>query len=85
LPVFFCFDTGAIVQGIDAGTRGAVTGGTQMGGLEVLVADILCEASLQELDVRMRTSLELPGYYRAEKKWDLIVISEEELVLAMEF
>jgi hypothetical protein len=56
-----------------------------MGGLEVLVADILCEASLQELDVRMRTSLELPGYYRAEKKWDLIVISEEELVLAMEF
>lgn len=70
---------------IDAGTRGAVTGGTQMGGLEVLVADILCDAGLQKLDVRTRTSLELPGYYRAEKKWDLIVISEGELVLAMEF
>jgi hypothetical protein len=36
---------------IDAGTRGEVTGGTQMGALEVLVADILCEAGLKRLDV----------------------------------
>lgn len=70
---------------IDAGTRGAVTAGTQMGALEVLVTDILCEAGLKKLDVRTRTSLELPGYYRGEKKWDLIVVSEEQLVLAMEF
>ena len=70
---------------IDAGTRGEVTGGTQMGALEVLVADILCEAGLKRLDVRTRTSLELPGYFRATKKWDLIVISEGQLVLAMEF
>ena len=70
---------------IDAGTRGEVTGGTQMGALEVLVADILCEAGLKRLDVRSRTALELPGYFRATKKWDLIVISEGQLVLAMEF
>jgi hypothetical protein len=70
---------------IDAGTRGEVTGGAQMGAIEVLVADILCEAGLQKLDVRTRTSLELPGYYRAEKKWDLIVVSEGQLVTAMEF
>lgn len=70
---------------IDAGTRGEVTGGTQMGGLEVLVADILCEAGLKRLDVRTRTALELPGYFRATKKWDLIVVSDGQLVLAMEF
>ena len=70
---------------IDAGTRGEVTGGTQMGALEVLVSDILCEAGLKRLDVRTRTSLELPGYFRATKKWDLIVISEDQLILAMEF
>jgi len=70
---------------IDAGTRGEVTGGTQMGALEVLVADILCEAGLKRLDVRTRTALDLPGYFRATKKWDLIVISEGQLVLAMEF
>lgn len=70
---------------IDAGTRGEVTGGTQMGALEVLIADILCDAGLERLDVRTRTALELPGYYRATKKWDLIVVSEDQLVLAMEF
>lgn len=70
---------------IDAGTRGEVTGGTQMGALEVLVADILCDAGLKRLDIRTRTALELPGYFRATKKWDLIVVSEDHLVLAMEF
>lgn len=70
---------------IDAGTRGEVTGGTQMGALEILVADILCDAGLKRLDVRTRTALELPGYFRATKKWDLMVVSEGQLVLAMEF
>lgn len=70
---------------IDAGTRGEVTGGTQMGALEVLVADILCAAGLNKVDIRTRTALELPGYFRATKKWDLIVVSESQLVLAMEF
>jgi hypothetical protein len=70
---------------IDAGTRGEVTGGTQMGGLEVLVADILCAAGLNKVDIRTRTALELPGYFRATKKWDLIVVSQGQLVLAMEF
>jgi hypothetical protein len=69
---------------VEAGTRGEVLGGTQMGALEVLVADILCEAGLKRLDVRTRTALELPGYFRATKKWDLIVVSEGQLVLAME-
>lgn len=34
---------------IDAGTRGAVTGGTQMGALEVLVSDLLEEPGLVRL------------------------------------
>jgi hypothetical protein len=70
---------------IDAGTRSEVTGGAQMGAMEVLVADILCEAGLKKLDVKTRTALQLPGYYRAEKKWDLIVVSNGQLVTAMEF
>ncbi len=70
---------------IDAGTRGAVTGGTQMGALEVLVTDVLVEAGLDQLDIRSRTALELPGYYRPEKKWDLIVVSCGQLVAVVEF
>lgn len=70
---------------IDAGTRGAVTGGSQMGALEVLVVDLLEEAGLKRIDVRTRTGLELPGYYRPEKKWDLLVVSEGRLITAIEF
>jgi len=75
------------IQGgkIDAGTRREVTGGAQMGAMEVLVADILLDAGLKKVDVKTRTSLELPGYYRSEKKWDLIVVSDGQLVTAMEF
>lgn len=69
---------------IDQGTRGEVTGGTQMGALEVLITDILCDSGLNRLDVKTRTALELPGYFRATKKWDLIVVSQGQLVMAME-
>lgn len=70
---------------IDAGTRGAVTGGTQMGALETLLTDILIEAGLDPLSIRARTSLELPGYFRPEKKWDLLVVVDEQLLMAVEF
>ncbi len=70
---------------IDAGTRGEVTAGTQMGALEVLVTDALEETGLSRLEVRTRTALELPGYYRPEKKWDLLVVANRQLVTAIEF
>ena len=70
---------------IDAGTRGAVTGGSQMGALGVLVADILREAGLEDISIKTKLGLELPGYFRPEKKWDLIVVSKNKLVCALEF
>lgn len=70
---------------LDAGTRGAATGGTQMGRLERLVRDLLVEAGLDAQHIHTRTALELPGYYRPEKKWDLLVVAEGQLVTAIEF
>jgi hypothetical protein len=70
---------------IDVGTRGAVTGGTQMGALETLLTDVLVGAGLSPNDIHARTALELPGYYRPEKKWDLLVIAGDQLLLAVEF
>jgi hypothetical protein len=40
----------------DAGTRGAVTGGTQMGELETLLTDVLLDAGLDQSHIRVRTS-----------------------------
>ncbi len=70
---------------IDAGTRGAVTGGSQMGALEVLVADVLRAGGVNDLHIKTGVGLELPGYYRSEKKWDLVVVSDGRLVCALEF
>lgn len=70
---------------VDAGIRGAVTGGQHMGSLETLVVDTLVGAGLTAQDIKVRSKLELPGYYRAEKKWDLLVVSRGHLVAAVEF
>ena len=32
-----------------------------------------------------RTALEVPGYYRPEKKWDLLVVVDDQLLVAIEF
>ncbi len=73
---------------VDQGNRAEVTGGTQLGGLEVLIRDILIEAGLDSLHIKTRSKLEIPGYFRSEKKWDLLVVSNKggknRLVLAIE-
>lgn len=69
----------------DAGLRSSVTGGAQMLALEQLVSDVLIEAGIPKDAIQTGTKLELPGYFRSEKKWDLVVVSEGQLVAAMEF
>jgi len=69
----------------DAGSRGDVTGGGHMGALELLVRDLLIEFGINESDIFTKQKLELPGYYRSTKKWDLLVVSRQQLVMAVEF
>lgn len=56
-----------------------------MDGLETLVTDVLIHAGVAKLDVKSRSGVELPGYYRPEKKRDLIVAPRGQLVAAIEF
>lgn len=69
---------------IDTGSRSAVTGGAQMAKLEALISDILFEAGMLREYIRTRVALELPGYFRPEKKWDLVIVAEGQLIAAME-
>ena len=68
----------------DQGNRGAVTGGKQMDGFLTLIRDILVENKVDESIIFTSRKLELPGYYRPNKKWDLLVVDDENLVLALE-
>ena len=70
---------------LDAGSRGDVTGGGHMGALELLVKELLMEFGINETDIFTKQKLELPGYYRSTKKWDLLVVSRQQLVMALEF
>jgi len=70
---------------MDAGNRGAVTGGGHMGALELLVTDILIECGIEKSRISTKSHLELPGYFRPEKKWDLVVATNRQLVMAIEF
>ena len=69
----------------DTGARAAVTGGGQMAALEGLVVDLLKDVGVPDLDVRTKKALELPGFFRPEKKWDLVALSKGQLVCALEF
>lgn len=69
----------------DAGARTAVTGGRQMDGFVDLVRDQLCARGIPRAQVFCRKSIELPGWYRPEKQWDLLVIAKGELIAGIEF
>jgi hypothetical protein len=69
----------------DAGARSAVTGGAQMNGFVKLVRDLLCEGGLPKAHVHCDKYVELPGWYRPEKKWDLLIVSDGKLLAGIEF
>jgi len=61
------------------------TGGAQMNGFINLVRDLLCENGLPKAHVYCEKYVELPGWYRPEKKWDLLIVSDGRLLAAIEF
>jgi Restriction endonuclease XhoI len=69
----------------DAGTRTAVTGGRQMDGFISLVRECLCERGLPKADVYCEKRIELPGWYRPEKKWDLLIVENGQFLAGIEF
>jgi len=69
----------------DAGFRTAVTGGKQLDGFVELVRDFLEESGLNRPNIYCERAVEIPGWYRPEKKWDLLVVVDGCLIAAMEF
>lgn len=68
----------------DAGLRVAVTGGAQMDGFIHLFKEIIVDSGMSERYVFRKKLLELPGFFRPTKEWDLIVIKNSHLIAAIE-
>ncbi len=68
----------------DQGLRGAVTGGRQMDGFANALRTLLADHGVPPGCVFTRSAMELPGFFRPTKQWDLIVIRGGRLVCAVE-
>ncbi len=56
-----------------------------MDGFITLVRDHLYSTGVPRAHIYCDKALELPGWYRPEKQWDLLVIGDGELVAGIEF
>jgi hypothetical protein len=68
----------------DQGARGAVTGGAQMDGVIVLLSQIIMNAGIEKDCIFIKKKLELPGFFRPTKEWDILVIKNDQLIIAIE-
>lgn len=69
----------------DGTTRGLVLGGKNMDGFVALIIDLVKANGLPDADFhRGKPLVTLPGYFRATKDWDLLVINQGRLVAAIE-
>jgi hypothetical protein len=81
---------GSITGVKDAGNRGAVTGGAQLDGFIRLLNDILKHAGLPDSTIftqrsHVSNATYLPGYFRPTKSWDLVAVTDGQLLAAIEF
>jgi hypothetical protein len=68
----------------DAGLRSAVTGGAQMDGFINLFTNLVVSAGINDKFIFRKKSLELPGFFRPTKEWDLLVVKNGHLIVAIE-
>lgn len=68
----------------DAGNRSAVTGGKHLDGFIKLLTELLSEAGLPDAAIHTAVTT-LPGYFRATKNWDLVVVIDGVLLASIEF
>ncbi|HEV2317306.1 MAG TPA: PaeR7I family type II restriction endonuclease [Thermoplasmata archaeon] len=66
------------------GTRGEAVAGNAMDGFAKLIVRTLLGAGVPEEWIRVGRRATIPGYYRPEKQWDILVISDGALRLAIE-
>jgi hypothetical protein len=68
----------------DQGLRSAVTGGAQMDGFIDLFTELVTQAGIPRECIFRKRAVELPGFFRPTKEWDLLVVRERILIAAIE-
>jgi len=68
----------------DQGLRSAVTGGAHMDGFIDLFTELVVAVGIPASCVHRSKDVELPGFFRPTMEWDLLVIRENTLLVAIE-
>ena len=55
-----------------------------MDGFVGLITELISEAGIKQEHIFHNTALELPGFFRPTKEWDLLVVRDSQLILALE-
>lgn len=71
----------------DQGNRASVTAGKNLDGFVAVARKIILDNGVAKADVFCdgRNEVTIPGFYRPTKSWDLLVVSKDQLVAAIEF
>ena len=55
-----------------------------MDGFSGTITNLLMETGIKEKEIHQRVSVELPGFFRPTKEWDIVVVADGNLVAAIE-
>jgi len=68
----------------DQGLRSAVTGGAQMDGFIDFFTELVTDAGIPRQYIFRKKAVELPGFFRPTKEWDILVVRDRTLIAAIE-
>lgn len=69
----------------DQGERAGITSGKHLDPIVNIIAEEIISAGIEEKDVHASHSgMELPGWFRPTKQWDILAFSQDALVMAIE-
>ncbi len=70
--------------GRDTGSRGEVTGGLHLDAFCALLNEVIASAGFKPHEILFKSGVDLPGYFRPTKKWDIVVVRDDRLCAAIE-
>src|SRR4030042_6560113 len=68
----------------DQGLRSAVAGGAQMDRFIGLFTELVTDAGIPRQYIFRKKAVELPGFFRPTKEWDILVVRDRTLIAAIE-
>jgi hypothetical protein len=68
----------------DSSRHGDVAGGAHLNAMAELLERVFVDEGFNSLTIRRGSGVEVPGFFRATKRWDLLVFHDGVLVAAIE-